>query len=143
MPAGFLSYDDVEARLIEAVRSWWRMPGGGAWPFASDGPWHLIRKTWEDWDARDPKPLRHLPLRRAEIGEMQEATEWLLIVAGEAQRRTLVAGLIDRAKGRARPGWKALREALGEPGLRSAAAGMRYSRAIRAICEELNRRAGL
>ena len=142
----FWTYDEVEARLLEAAACWRRMPDrerGWQWVCAK---WPELKHFGEhvnvggEFSEREAEPVTRRPrVTRAEIGEMEEATEWLLLVAGEAQRRTLVAGLVDRARGRARPGWKALREALGEPGLRSAAAGMRYSRAIRSICEALNR----
>ena len=40
---GIVTFDQVEEALIEAVRLWWQSPGGGASPYASDGPWDLIR----------------------------------------------------------------------------------------------------
>jgi hypothetical protein len=42
---GFWTFDAVEERLIEAMRLWWRSPGGGRWPFASDAPWHLMTRV--------------------------------------------------------------------------------------------------
>jgi hypothetical protein len=141
--AMFWTYDAVEERLVETVRCWWRMPGGGGWPFASDGPWHLIRKEWEDWDARDPKPLRRMPLSRAEMRDMAEATEWLTWIGDDGQRRALVGGLLDRAKGRKRIGWEALRERLGEPELTGAAIQYRYSRAVTFIANVLNAMSGM
>lgn len=134
--AGLFTFEAVQERLVETVRLWWRMPGGGSWPFASDGPWHLIRKQWEDWDARDPKPLRPLPLRRREISEMEEATEWLLLIP-EADRRVVVLGLVDLAKGRKAISWKRMMRALGMKrglgGLR-----MRYERALATLTFRLN-----
>lgn len=138
----FWTFDMVEARLVETVRCWWRMPGGGAWPFASDGPWHLIRKQWEDWDARDPKPVGRLPLRRAEIAAMEEATDWLTYVPDERARQMLIVGLLERARGKTQTGWAALREQLREP-LSPAAMSMRYSRAISFIANVLNARSGI
>jgi hypothetical protein len=61
------SFAEVQEDLVEVMQMWWRAPGGGRWPFASDGPWHLIRKEWEDWDAREPAPLRRLPLSLADV----------------------------------------------------------------------------
>jgi hypothetical protein len=138
----FWTFDMVEARLAEAVRCWWRMPGGGQWPFASDGPWHLIRKQWEDWDARDPKPIGRLPLRRAEVAAMEEATEWLTYVVADGTRRLMIAGLIERAKGRKQTGWAALREQLQDPGT-SAYMSMQYSRGIGFIANVLNAMSGV
>jgi hypothetical protein len=60
----------VQEDLVEVMQMWWRAPGGGKWPFASDGPWHLIRKEWEDWDAREPAPLRRLPLSHRRCARM-------------------------------------------------------------------------
>jgi hypothetical protein len=132
----FMTYDAVEARLVDAVR-WWRRPEG-RWPFAGDGPWHLIRKEWWDWDARDPKRLRDGAPSPAEIDRMEEATGWLGWLEDDGKRRALVAGLVDLAKGRRHPGWSAMRERLGEPGLSGAAVQYRYSQAIRFIANVLN-----
>jgi hypothetical protein len=132
----FWTYDALQERLVETVRQWWRMPGGGAWPFASDGPWHLIRKQWEDWDARDPKPLRPLPLRRAEMREMEEATEWLTMVP-EEDRRVVVLGLLQLAGGRKRISWAAM---LRPMGMARGAGGLarRYERALGVLAMRLN-----
>jgi hypothetical protein len=134
--ATFWTYERVEERLIETVRCWWRMPGGGRWPFASDGPWHLIRKEWEDWDARDPKPMRSLPLRRAEIAAMDEATEWITWVP-EDKRRVLVLALGKKAQGLSQVPWRSLLRTLG---LSIGAGGLewRYSQAIELIANVLN-----
>jgi hypothetical protein len=140
--AQFWTFDMVEARLVETIHCLRRMPGDGRWPFASDGPWHLIRKQWEDWDARDPKPLRRVPLSRAEIRAMEEATEWLAAVADEDQRRIIVAGLIDRANGRTQTGWAALRARLQMP-QSSAYLSTRYSRGIGYIANVLNAGSGI
>src|SRR5688500_6032382 len=118
--AQFWTYDMVEARLVETVQLWWRMPGGGRWPFASDGPWHLIRAEWGDY-ADAEAVLRSLPLRRAEIAAMEEATEWLTGGDDDAKRRVLVLALIERAKGKKQVGWSATRDALREPALTGAA----------------------
>lgn len=132
----FWTYEALQERLVEAIRCWWRMPGGGAWPFASDGPWHLIRKQWEDWDARDPKPLKPLPLRRAEMRAMEEATEWLTMVP-EADRRIVVLGLVELAKGAKRIPWARL---LRPMGMTRGAGGLarRYERALAVLAMRLN-----
>jgi hypothetical protein len=133
---GFWTWQAVEDRLVEAVHQWRRMPGGGRWPFASDGPWHLIRKQWEDWDARDPKPLRPLPLRRAEMREMEEATEWLLVVP-EVDRRLVVIVLTLRARGVNQGLWPQVRNLMG---LKWGLEGLRkrYSRGLTAVARHLN-----
>jgi hypothetical protein len=153
---GFWTYDLVEARLVEAVRCWWRMPGGGKWPFAGDAPWHLIRPVVGDYDVgldkhgkpvklttREdaPKP-RPAPLTRAEIADMEEATEWLTFV-GEDKRRVLVLALVERAKGKKQVGWSAMRETLGQPELTGAGLEYRYSRAVTFIANVLNAASGV
>ncbi|MEH6723219.1 MAG: hypothetical protein V7686_06835, partial [Qipengyuania sp.] len=35
--------DDLEERLVGVHALWLRSPGGGKWPFAGDGPWHLAQ----------------------------------------------------------------------------------------------------
>jgi hypothetical protein len=40
----FWTFDAVKERLVEAMRLWWRSPGEGRWPFASDAPWHLMTR---------------------------------------------------------------------------------------------------
>jgi hypothetical protein len=149
--AAFWSYDAVEARLVEAVRCRWRMSGGGRWPFAGDGPWHLIPKaaraeTLADFlldqaqMGRDEAP-REGPPSRAEIGAMEEAEEWLTYVEDDGQRVALAGGLIDRTKGRKRVGWKALRDRLGEA-VTPAGLERRYARAVALIAGVLNATAG-
>lgn len=132
-----VTFADVEARLVEALRCWRRMPGGGRWPFAADGPWHLIRKEWADWDARDPAPLRRLPLRRDEIAAMEEATEWLRLVP-DRDRRIVVLALLQLAAGRRQVSWSEVKRRLGV-GIGARGVGMRYRRAISNIAKALSR----
>jgi hypothetical protein len=147
----FWTYDEVEARLIEAVRCRRRMAGGGRWPFAGDGPWHLIpaaarAETLADFllDAaqmgHDEVP-REGPPSRAEIAAMEQAEEWLTYIDDDRQRLALAGGLIERAKGRKRIGWKALRDRLGEA-VTPAGMERRYARAVALIAGVLNMVAG-
>lgn len=134
----FWTFELVQERLIEAMLLWRRSPGGGAWPFASDGPWHLIRKEWSDWDARDPKPLRSLPLTRDEVRQRDETSQWMALV-GERDRPLVVLAITWKARGYSQIPWKRMLRPLG---LKFGADGlrMRYGRAIRAIAVELERR---
>lgn len=134
----FWTFDDVEARLVEAMRLWWHVEGAG-WPFASDGPWHLIAqdKTW-DWD-RDSwadAPIPKLPLSREQMRRRDEATAWLRH-APDRDRRLVVMAVTALAAGRKTVPWRALLKpmglTLGAHGLRK-----RYSRAVTCICETLN-----
>jgi hypothetical protein len=132
----FLTFDDVQERLVETIRLWWRMPGGGRWPFASDGPWHLVRAELYGPDVDRDAPLRPLPLRRAEVTEMEEATEWLTLIP-DADRRVVVLGLIYLAKGRKQIPWSRMLKPMG---LRHGAHGLRkrYDRALSALAFRLN-----
>ncbi len=132
-----LSFDEVEDRLVDALHKLWRMEGG-RWPFASDGPWHLIRKEWWDWDARDEKPIRKLPLSRAEMAHMQEALMWLTWVR-ERDRRLVVLVVRKLAGGAKRPPWLELLEPMG---LKLGADGLRrrYERALAKVVRRINAR---
>lgn len=137
MTDSYWDFETVEARLVEAIRFWWQVEGG-SWPFASDGPWALIRKEWEDWDARDPAPLRKLPLSIEEVARRDEATEWFRIVA-ERDRQLVQLAIAQLARGHARPSWTRLRRKLRiENGCRGL--GQRYTRSIGKVARELTER---
>lgn len=134
---GFLTFDDVEARLVEAITLWWRMPGGGKSPYATDGPWELIRAEWGDYYDPDARP-RQPPLSRAQIARMQEATEWMRFVP-ERDRRLVALAVNALAKGASQVPWMALRKPmgvkLGAHGLRK-----RYARALSLVVQRVNGR---
>lgn len=142
-----LTFREVEARLVEAMRLWRRSPGGGRWPFAGDGPWHLVRgdgSAQEEWDRRyndhrggfQEKP-RPLPLSIDEVEERDRVSEWLRFVP-ERDRRLVVLALVQLANGAPHPKWSRIRlqltEEIGARGL-----GQRYSRAITGIVRALER----
>jgi hypothetical protein len=136
--SAYWSFADVEARLVEAMRFWWHVEGAG-WPFASDGPWHLIAadKTWDwDMDRRPDVRVPKLPLSRAQMERRDEATGWLRH-APERDRKLVVLAVTALAAGRKVVPWRALLRpmglSLGAHGLRK-----RYSRAVTCICEALN-----
>lgn len=134
----FWAFADVEERLVEAMRLWWHVEGAG-WPFASDGPWHLIGedRTWDwDLDRRPDVRVPKLPLSREQMRRRDEATAWLRH-APDRDRRLVVLGVTALAAGRKRVPFRAL---LRPMGLRTGAEGLRkrYSRAINAICQVLN-----
>ncbi|MPT48265.1 MAG: hypothetical protein E2598_07555 [Sphingobium sp.] len=136
------TFDVVEERLIEAMHLWRRSPGGGRWPFASDGPWHLIQACAGDYDARggdgvsSDVPLRPLPLSAAQVARRDEASQWVGRYVADRDRRLVVQVLIIKAAGRT-VSWVRLRRdmgvAVGAGGL-----GKRYSRAVTRICIALN-----
>lgn len=149
--ATFWTFDSVEERLIEAVRCRWRMPGGGRWPFAGDGPWHLIPEAARAETVADflldqaqmgrDASAREAPPRRSEIAAMEEAEEWLTFIADDGKRLALAAGLIERAKGRKRVGWTALVARL-QVAVSPAGLERRYAAAVTLIAGVLNARAG-
>lgn len=139
-------WDAVEEQLIAAFVLWQRSPGEGRWPFAGDGPWHLVQRSRHagDYDARggdleaeiEPRPL---PLTRAEVEQRDRVTAWIELIPDADDRRLVGMALQSLASGRERVPWRRL---LRKMGLKHGADGlrMRYSRAITAICSTLNGR---
>jgi hypothetical protein len=129
----------VEDRMIEAAALWRRAPGGGASPFATDGPWHLIKAEAGDYDARggdlSQVQLKPLPLARAEVDRMMEASGWIEAHVPERDRKLVCLVLVVKAQDR-RPNWLRLLAVLG---LGHGAEGLRkrYSRAITAVAKAL------
>ncbi len=141
---GLLSFDEVEARLVEAVRVAWRMPD-------REAGWQRVKSAWPDilreaaagdYDARggalssSDVPLRTSAATRGEVAAMEEAFGWLKVVADDDRR--LVALAIGRlARGDSQVPWLALRRPMG---LTLGAGGLRkrYSRAIGRVCQCAN-----
>jgi hypothetical protein len=151
----FWTFDAVEERLIEAMRLWWRSPGGGTWPFAADAPWHLMtrrtrveagglkgRELQLHMQAEDADETRRWqgrerpgPLTRDEVGMRDEATEWLGFVPAR-DRKLVILVLVQKAAGRT-VSWLKLKPLMGvefgADGLRK-----RYSRAVSGVTQRLN-----
>jgi hypothetical protein len=135
----------VRAALVRARLLWDRSPGDGRWPFASDGPWHLMSREAEagDYDARggfdtsSDVPVRPLPLTREEVGARDAVDRWLALVPAEADRRLLIVCIAYHARGyRQLPWGRIMREvgaARGKGGL-----AKRYRAALCAIADALN-----
>lgn len=147
----FWTFDAVVERLVETMDLWRRSPGGGRWPFAGDGPWHLVSAMPSPVElaefelgraqmAHDERP-RSLPLSRSEVGLRDEVTEWLSWVP-EDKRRVVVLAVIDLARGFASPRWSAM---LPKLGLTIGAGGVeyRYSQGIQFIANVLNAMSGM
>lgn len=136
LPAEFWTFETVQERLVAAMRLWKRSPGGGSWPFASDGPWHLVTIELYGPDVDKDAPLRPLPLTRAEVEERDQISEWLRH-APDRDRRLVILAVSQLASGRARIDWMGLR---GPMGVKIGADGLRwrYNQAITAICCALN-----
>lgn len=136
------TFDLVREALVEAVVLWRRSPGGGHWPFASDGPWHqMSRDAQSDYDARGgdltEAVLRPLPLSRAEVDWRDGVTEWLMMVPHAADRRLLGICLDHHARGWKQLPWARIMPLMGvsrgKDGLQK-----RYRTALRVIAEGLN-----
>ena len=138
------AFADVRDRLVEGVSLWARSPGGGGWPFATDGPWQLIVRETRlgDYDARggdgdgDDRPRRR-SLTIAEVEQRDRVSEWLAFVPEPSDRRLVVVAVTWLARGRKNVHWDKVMRQLGikrgKGRLRQ-----RYDRAIQAICECLN-----
>jgi hypothetical protein len=156
---GFWTFDAIEERLIEAMRLWWRSPGGGRWPFASDAPWHLMtrrtrvgigvegglkgRELQLHMQAEDAEETKRRegsdnagPLTREDVARRDETTEWLAWVPSR-DRRLVILALTQLAAGKPKVEWMRMKRLLGvefgADGLRK-----RYSRAVNAIAQRLN-----
>jgi hypothetical protein len=144
LPTGFLSFDDVQDRLVEALLTCWRYPDRergwqtlrAAWP-------EISRDVWAgDYDARggdgssSDVALRPAAQTRAEIAEMDEAFGWLDAIAPD-DRKLIGLAIRELARGKRVVSWSRLKRAMGvahgSDGLR-----MRYGRAIASICAALN-----
>jgi hypothetical protein len=149
--AELMTWLDVERELVEAVRLHWRLPGqGGSWPFAGDGPWHLVNRVDRAGSAMDvwrqeqdeaalrsaDRRLSSVPLTSDEVDWMEERLAWLLRVQ-DADRKLVELALKARAAGSTRIDWARIRSKLP---IEVSKIGLyrRYSRAIQRIAEGVN-----
>jgi hypothetical protein len=140
------TYDDVEQRMVEAMQHWWRSHDPEA-RFSLGG---RISSAWRQYfptrldlaiwgmlaDAPEAEAPKALPLSRADMQRMTEASDWLAHVP-EDDRRLVVLALTKLAAGHKRVPWSKLLRPLGHQHgadrLR-----MRYSRALTKVCQALN-----
>jgi hypothetical protein len=111
------SIDALEEALVAAHGLWWRTPGAGRWPFASDGPWHLMQGEAGDYagDGQDGVSASGAPrtaLSAAEVAQRDRAAAWLQLVAVE-DRRIVHGATLALWRGEARVPWGDLAKALG------------------------------
>lgn len=150
-----LSWKGTEEALVEAVKMAWRAGGGGGrWPFASDGPWHLMTRevraggTWDAWRieidaARERRSPRTVPLTAEEVDAMDATLAWLLHVP-EADRKLVEVAVTFLAAGRTQVSWAEVRRRMAafpqwrEVAVSDRGLGMRYSRAVGAIANAVN-----
>ncbi len=126
--------DELEEALVHLHALERRMPGGGRWPFAGDGPWHLIQgevgdlASEADWsetlivtesgqelrvrkvDARAPRP----PLDAGEVAEYERMRRWVMLAPADARRIVWEAtGHLHR--GESRPQWGEMKREMAYP----------------------------
>ncbi|WP_342248620.1 hypothetical protein [Sphingomonas sp. OTU376] len=137
---GFMSFDDVREALVEAVELYRRYAARGRFPFASDGPWHLIsRRNRDAYTGGDKSPARmpRMPLSKVEVARMRERLEWLMLVPDDTDRRIIVLAIEALADGEGRVPWgdlvRPMGASIGPDGLR-----MRYVRALGALTRRVN-----
>ena len=140
----FLTFDDVQDRLVEAMLTCWRYPD-------RERGWQALRCAWPeisrelqagDYDARGGDgtsadvALRPASQTREDIAEMEEAFGWLDAVAAD-DRKLIGLAICELARGKREVSWSRLKTAMGiergSDGLR-----MRYGRAITSICNARN-----
>lgn len=139
------TFDLVREWLAEAAALWRRSPGGGSYPFATDGPWQWMTRSDQagDYDARggldqrvevEPRPL---PLTRDEVALRDRISEWMRFIANMDDRRLVAMAVSYLASGQQRVPWRKVKRRLGirfgEDGLRK-----RFERAISEIAKGLN-----
>lgn len=144
-----LSFDDVQERLVEAIRVVWRQPD-------RERAWLTVRAYWPDSmivgedgdsDARggvvgvtssDVK-LRPASLTRREVGDAEEALSWLSAVGADDDRLLIGKVLRQMAAREGSVAWAVLREDRRRwrtaDGLR-----MRYRRSMAAVVKRANKR---
>ena len=140
----FLSFDDVQDRLVEAMLTCWRYPD-------RERGWQTLRCAWPeisrdvlagDYDADGSDVIstdgafRAASQTREDIAEMEEAFGWLDAVAPD-DRKLIGLAVRELASGKREVSWSKLKAAMsitrGSDGLR-----MRYCRAITSICNVRN-----
>jgi len=119
------SIAQLEDELVAVHGLWWRTPGAGCWPFAGDGPWHLIQGEGGDWagDGVDGVSSSAVPrpaLDRRDVARRERVTAWLGLI-DVADRRVVHAGTLALWRGEARVPWGEL------------ARGLRWGKSVSAL----------
>lgn len=114
--------DELQDALIRAHALERREPGGGKWPFAGDGPWHLIQGEQGDYAGEgtdgvssevEPRP----PLDAEEVAELRTLRSWLQLIpdtsyprdpAYRGDRKVVWIATARLHAGEGRVPWKAL-----------------------------------
>ncbi|XUU60654.1 hypothetical protein ACRAQ6_14010 [Erythrobacter sp. HA6-11] len=117
---------EMEEVLIECHDLWRRSPGAGRWPFAGDGPWHLIQgeagdqagdasatlmntKSGKELEVRKVDAVRpRVALDRREVDERDRVTAWLQLLPEQMDRKLVWLATAQLHAGEARIPWSAL-----------------------------------
>lgn len=149
------SIDELEEAFVRVHSLWLRSPGGGRWPFAGDGPWHLaqaevgdIKGDWSETlleneagkllavrkiDSRAPRA----PLDAREVSERDRVTAWLGLVGDEHLRKAIWLASEALHRGEGRVPWLGIARWIGWARTPNALRG-RYRLALGAVLSELN-----
>lgn len=153
------SIEELEERLIACHELWWRTPGEGRWPFAGDGPWHLIQGEAgdyagvgsdgaEEYETRSGRRIElklrvvdsaapRVPLSRAEVSARDRVTAWLELLPDPFDRALVWRASMRPGRAQVRPSWKRIG---GELGWRGSENGLkwRWRKAMAALVCALN-----
>lgn len=133
----FLTFEDVQEELVDAVIVYRRAYVRGAWPFAGDGPWHLCRHEAGDWGAYDAAPMPRVPPSRDELARMRDRLEWLRLITNDDDRLLVVRAVEALAAGASRVPWSRL--VMDQPRWRTAdALSYRYRKIMAALTKRVN-----
>lgn len=107
------SIEELEEAFVACHGLWRRSPGEGKWPFAGDGPWHLMQGEAGDFagdgvDGASSSSAPRTPLDAAEVGERDRVTGWLAMIGNVQLRRVVHIATSRLHAGEARVPWKAL-----------------------------------
>lgn len=137
---GFLSFEQVEERLVQAMLTAWRLPD-------REKGWMTVKAVWPDvwrhnhfgdYGEGSDAPIRPAALTRRDVGEMEEAFGWLLVVPA-VDRKLIGLAISALARGEKQVPWLRL---LRPMGVAHGAHGLRkrYGRAMNRVCRVINRR---
>lgn len=109
--------DQLEEAFVQVHDLWRRTPGAGRWPFAGDGPWHLIQGEAGDYagagqDGVADVAAPRTSLDRAEVAQRDRVTGWLTLLEVEP-RRVVHAATLALFRGEARVPWREVARGLG------------------------------
>ena len=96
----------IEEEMVACVGLSWRLRdvgGGGASPYAADGPWHLMvrERNAGDYDARggdmDDAPAPRVPVGLEDVARIERGSAWLAMLDARPRRAGLTSSVSDGA----------------------------------------------